>query len=256
MKHSMLFNTKFDFVFSLGENCAAAHYLQRLKLREMSCPFDWLCNASIQTRSTLLIDRFDGFLTRENMVLMEKPLGGDPLNDYYHDKKTGFYFFHDFSKGLAFDEAYLKVKEKYDRRIARLYKKLSVSSKVLLVWVNGEYNVDKSEFVDVINRLKKGFPSIEFHLLVIENDMGRKKIDEQMVNANIIIFKGPFRPNPQLTWGDKSLFNLVFARINSSVRSYLHLIRMLMYRRVKTQGKTIYYFMNFPVFWHKRKRIQ
>lgn len=253
MKYSMLFNTKFDFVFSLGENCAAAYYLQRLKIREMSCPFDWLCNASIKTRVTLLLNRFEGFLLKENLEKVEKHQGRELLNDDYHDIKTGFYFFHDFTRGISLNDDFPIVKEKYDRRIARLYKRLSVSSKVLLVWVNGECNVEENDFVDTINRLNKGFPNIEFYLLVIENNMQCKKIDEYIINANIIKFKGPFRPNPQLTWGDKSLFNLVFTRINSSVRSYLSLIKMLIYRRVKYQGKTIYYFFNIPMLRIKRK---
>lgn len=50
----MLFNTKFDLVISLGEDCACSSYLRRFNLQRCSFPFDWLTYAPFKNRIDLL----------------------------------------------------------------------------------------------------------------------------------------------------------------------------------------------------------
>lgn len=35
-------NNKFDMIYSIGEDCACSLYMNKLKLRKVSGPFDWL----------------------------------------------------------------------------------------------------------------------------------------------------------------------------------------------------------------------
>lgn len=58
----MLFNKKFDLIVSLGEDCACTSYLRRFNLQKYSYPFDWLSNASFQTRIDLVCNDFKDFL--------------------------------------------------------------------------------------------------------------------------------------------------------------------------------------------------
>lgn len=250
MKLSKLFDQDFDLIFSLGENCSVAHYLHRFKLRDMSSPFDWLCNATLQTRINLLISGFSGFLEKENLVKIDS----SEHNDCYHDRKLDFKFLHDFPKGRMLDDSFGEVKEKYNRRIDRLLKRISCSRKVLIVWAGFDGPAADEEFVGGLQKLKDAYPGVEFYLLVIENDLALRKVEERVceLSSNIICFKGPFRPVPELTWGDKSLWNLVFSRINHKFLSYYFYVTPYIYKRVKTQNKTIMYFFTIPVVWHKR----
>ena len=101
----MIFNTEFDRVISIDEDCACAMYLKELFLRDASYPFDWLCNATFEKKKKieLILDGFDGFLIKENMRCFPKPLVGlrdekkKKKNDYYEDTNNGFHFLHDFS---------------------------------------------------------------------------------------------------------------------------------------------------------------
>lgn len=256
MKLSKLFDQDFDLIFSLGENCSVAHYLQRFKLRDMSSPFDWLCMATLQTRIDLLINGFSGFLEKENLNKIFVPSCGDHYNDSYCDEKLGFYFLHDFPKGQSIDDSFGEVKEKYNRRIDRLLKRIPRSRKVLLVWAGFDGPIADEEFVGVLQKLKDAYPGVEFYLLVIENDLALRKVEERVcgLSPNIICFKGPFRPVPELTWGDKSLWNLVVSRINRTFLPYYYCIKQFIYKRIKGQKRTTHYLFCIPIVWHKRGR--
>ena len=114
--------TTYDFVVSLGYDCHCATMLRKCGLRSCSSPLDWLTAAPLETRLKLVETRFAGFLEKGNMRKLEKePNAPGKGNDHYEDTATGLRFFHDFRETLPFDESYLQVKAKYDRRIARLY---------------------------------------------------------------------------------------------------------------------------------------
>lgn len=87
----MLFDKKFDLIFSLGEDCACTSYLRRFNLQEYSYPFDWLTKADFFTRMDLLINDFKGFLEKDNLTQLDKSTFNgsvDEFNDYYWDKST------------------------------------------------------------------------------------------------------------------------------------------------------------------------
>lgn len=121
-----MFTNKFDLVVSMGEDCACAMYLRKSSLRDASYPFDWLCHATFERRIECLKNHFDGFLEKENMRRLDKPTTGlrDLENDSYEDVNTGFYFYHDFKENVPFDIVFSGVKNKYERRIERLYKNI------------------------------------------------------------------------------------------------------------------------------------
>jgi len=98
----MLFDRKFDLVISLGEDCPCTSYLRRFNLQDYSFPFDWLTKASFETHINLLVNDFENFLNKENLVLIQKPenTNVDNKHDYYKDTVLDFYFYHDFKSKL------------------------------------------------------------------------------------------------------------------------------------------------------------
>lgn len=166
-----LFRNEFDFVVSLGYDCSCAMNLRKLGLRSCSSPFDWLTEADIWTRIKLLETHFADFLEKEHLTkLVKGPNAPGKGNDHYRDEPTGFCFYHDFREDLPFEESYAQVKTKYNRRIDRLYKKISESRHTLWVWRDPAHPLTEQETTEVSNRLAKIFPRNSVSLLVISND--------------------------------------------------------------------------------------
>lgn len=91
----MLLDKKFDLIFSLGEDCACSSYLRRFNLQEYSYPFDWLTKADFSVRVDLLLNDFEGFLEKENLIKLDKNTfkgDKDEKNDYYWCKKRTLIF--------------------------------------------------------------------------------------------------------------------------------------------------------------------
>ena len=166
----MLFDTKFDLVISIGEDCACSSYLRRCKLQDFSYPFDWLTKASFITRMELILNDFSDFLKKENLYSLDKSKYNqiDEKCDYWADKKYDFYFYHDFPAGEPFEQSYPAVKEKYSRRTKRLYDQIEKSDKILFVW----WSRDKHQDVEVVQnyyyKLIKRFADKSIYLLLIE----------------------------------------------------------------------------------------
>lgn len=201
----MLFDKKFDLVVSLGEDCACSSYLRHCKLQDFSYPFDWLTKASFTTRLDLILNDFSDFLNKENLYPLEKPKTGDADKncDYWADKKYDFYFYHDFPTGMPFDEAYSKVKAKFDRRIKRLYEQVSNSETILFVWWSRNKYQNEETVKDYYKRLIQKFPSKSIYLLLVEYSDDEQNI--YLEDGHILISKFDnisYKHNP--AWNETS----------------------------------------------------
>lgn len=166
----MLFDRKFDLVISLGEDCACTSYLRRFNLQDYSFPFDWLTKATFECRINLLVNDFENFLIKENLSLMQKPENKevDNKHDYYKDTVLNFYFYHDFKSNTDFEKEFIEVKNKYLRRIKRLYKTIDNSERILFVWWSRYKHQDEKIIINSYEKLKEKFKNKEIHLLLIE----------------------------------------------------------------------------------------
>ena len=191
----MLFGRKFDFVFSLGENCAAAMYLRKFKLRDMSSPLDWVCNVPLLDRINLILNDFSGFLQKENLVQISKMEGGDPRHDYYHDEKLGFKFYHDFPGKIPLEQSFAEVKGKYDRRIARFIARLQKARRVLCVWSGYEIETSDEDLILAVKKMGEKFPHADICLIATQSDMRLSRVRECNITKNVIRYKGPFLPD-------------------------------------------------------------
>lgn len=119
-----MLNKKFDFICSIGEDCACSLYIRKFRLQNASYPFDWLTKATFQTRLNLILNEFEDFLNISYFKFLPKTQKiTDTRCDYYENQKLDLYFYHDFLRDTPFDQAFPEVKAKYERRIERFYKK-------------------------------------------------------------------------------------------------------------------------------------
>ena len=113
----------------IGIDCSISHYLRHVGLRYEAFPFDWNVTP-ITSALSLIENNFEGFLEFDNLQFLpptkrllfeENDLVVNITNDIITPvvcRRYGMLFPHDFSE--AGPQDYVKVKQKYDRRIQRL----------------------------------------------------------------------------------------------------------------------------------------
>ncbi len=210
------FENSFDLVISLGEDCGCASYLNTHSLRCASYPFDWLIKASFETRINLISNDFSGFLKKENLQPLIKVSDlSDPHHDYYEDKKTGFYFYHDFPAGIPLKNTFPEVKEKYKRRIKRLYQTINIAERILFVWLSRDKKISNNSILAAYDQLSQKFPQKQLFLLVLENGENNTEILSDYILK--LTYDNASFSDPALEWqGNKEKNDDVFSQIKLS----------------------------------------
>ena len=186
----MLFNKKFDLIFSLGEACSCSQILRKCRLQFYSYPFDWLFGSDILTRAKILADDYKGFIDFEDLEDFGQT-NKAPANlcEIYYNKKNNIHFNHDFAYGKTLQETYPKVREKYDRRAERQLKQIEQSNKILFVYVQIPPNreeVSDETLAEVRNVLQKRFPKQEITLLYLYCNYDNKNFELKEVSDEIV----------------------------------------------------------------------
>src|SRR5574344_1005819 len=113
-KPYIMFNRKYDYIFSIGASCSCSTVLKKLLYRRLSGPFDWNWGADFTKRIDIILSDFENFFDKEYLIKVEDPTA---LNDKYKNSKTGVIFNHDFPKGSDFEEEYYQADARYIRRV-------------------------------------------------------------------------------------------------------------------------------------------
>ena len=100
-------------------------------------------------------------------------------HNVYKNNRTGFFSYHDFPTILHFDEAFDTVKQKYERRIKRMYEKIEASKKVLFVRFAHIGVLTDQQIINAYALLSRKFIKQEISFLVLENDSDLKTIVKQ-----------------------------------------------------------------------------
>lgn len=108
---------EYDNFISLGYYCDVAKDLEKMGLRDMSSPFDWVIT-SFDKVIEAIDTRFIDYLSYENL---EQSINN---RKNYHDKKYNVFYFHDFDQYKSLKSQYRNVFEKYNRRILRFLEKI------------------------------------------------------------------------------------------------------------------------------------
>lgn len=233
----MLFDKKFDLVVSIGEDCACTSYLRRFNLQDCSFPFDWSTKASFETRINLLVNNFDNFLNKENIVLMQKPHNDnvDESHDYYKDTVLDFYFYHDFKADVPFDEEFFNVKNKYNRRIKYLYQGIEESADILFVWWGRTKQLDEGIIINSWEKINEKFKDKNIYFLLIEPS--EKYIEKLFCNNHVLLiqydnYSWEHNPHWNQTMGNETNNMKIFSQIKKK-RFFKWYIKIAIYKFVK-----------------------
>ncbi len=134
-----------------GNDCAIAYQLEKLGLRNISLPFDWI-QSDLQCLIKCINDDFTHFCDKSSFIMKNTSVKFKIIQDNYSDGKLtdsirmlnftyGFHHLHDFklnsdleiTQNLEYE--FKKFKEKYARRISR-FKKLMCDQSIHKVIVH------------------------------------------------------------------------------------------------------------------------
>lgn len=183
---------EYDFIVSVGEDCACTSYLRNHNLQILSYPFDWLTKATFPTRLELILNDFENFLNLEDLEFLPKrpEMFNDKYCDYYENTRNGFYYFHEFPKGIDPKDSIEEIKAKYDRRIKRLNEKIMESEKVLFVWLSHLQSTDDDLIISFHNQIVKKFGK-QIDFLIIENNPSKTgdEVEIKQLSPNVIKYE-------------------------------------------------------------------
>lgn len=207
---------KFDLVVSLGENCGCAGYLNTAHLRTASYPFDWLTGCPFERRIDLIINHFDGFLEKENLIPIDESAlyRTDEKHKAYSDEATGFQILHDFPRDASFDEGYALARERYNRRIERLYTETRLARKALYVWWDKENTLTAAQIMDAREKLSRFFEK-EIYMLVLQHDANAaSSACEEILSAHVVRYVVDMKIDLESRpFGDKKATLRIFSKV-------------------------------------------
>lgn len=165
----------YDLIFGIGEACSCTQALRRARLQRASYPLDWVAGSNFLGRVRLLSARFDGFLDKNDLQDTGRNNGSDShLCHIYYNTRTSIGFNHDFPEGQSLQESYPAVRQKYDRRIARLLDNIRAAETLLIVYVETPCCQDKTSDTDILlgyKILQENFPGKNLGLLYCASDL-------------------------------------------------------------------------------------
>lgn len=139
MNHLKLAELKgtYHAIFSLGDLCLTSIELEKNGLRPYAGPIDWMASYHLPDISSLLRNRFAGFMDYNHLEVVDKASESLYLvrENYYNVYSNHDFFTHNnFPPHLA---AYPDIKAKYDRRVSRFLEKMATSQKILFIRTGG-----------------------------------------------------------------------------------------------------------------------
>lgn len=211
---------KYDLIFGIGYNCNNSLGLRKCNLQIASYPFDWLDCSDFETNLNFILNDFKNFLNKDDLEKL--PDLGNEINDRYRNNYSKLQFVHDFPVGEDFDVQYLKVKEKYDKRISRLQNKIQNSKRVLIVYfsyvpVNIETLREKCK--DFNGKLKVRFPNTEISYLYVVN-AAEQNFDFVDNNLNLRIVADDFSVTKRFFSFLGIRFSTKFFKLHKILKTY------------------------------------
>lgn len=177
----------YDSIVSLGASCGTTMSLRELGLQNVSSPFDWIGAPGLSGSVSMLESDFAGWFDRDALVLWDVTHEKGVVHRHYKNLKTGFGFPHEFSNAEPFEENYEKVREKYERRIARFLADMDTPKRVLFVYLELSFapRLPDAELVSLRERLAARFPRITADLLYFYVEPKRSECLETVVSESV-----------------------------------------------------------------------
>lgn len=189
----------YDLVISLGQFCHASMVLRNCSQQQFSYPFDWSAGilwdkcgvAGLPGKVDLICNNFQGAFEKEDFVVFGDPAPDSPTF-WVKNLKTGLQYQHDFPKGKSIDDYFPTFKQKYNRRVFRLYEEIGRSERVLFFFIS--YTSELSDNIIILchNKLANHFHDKKVDLMIIMKDdtvstgtYHRININKNIVKYNI-----------------------------------------------------------------------
>ncbi len=189
---------KYDFIVGIGTACFTSTNLRQSFLQFESYPFDWISTKSLTDNINFIVNEFNEFLKKEDLVNLETTNGKKHSCYIYKNIKNNIVYPHDFEAGRNFNEAFEQVINKYNRRINRLYNSIKFSETVLLVYIEIPNKVETDfSHEDLKKSIKKVcayFNNDKIELLYIKpnKNFNYKKPKDYYISNNIRIVEFDF----------------------------------------------------------------
>jgi len=159
---------KFDIIIPMGCYCGSAQSLRTVKKRTCSLPFDWIVPVGLDNAVDFIENKFEGFFDKEDLKRFDYDT---KKNIGYINVRNNLRFLHDFKVEADFDKEFPLLKEKYDRRIARLYNLLEKSKNILYLHILDPERINQlphDEFIlKHFDRLRGMYPEKNHRLVFI-----------------------------------------------------------------------------------------
>lgn len=166
-----MLNETYDFICGIGAACPCSETLRSVGLQFESYPLDWLFGGEFEGRIDLLLNRFSNFINKEDLEKIAQREFPLPC-DIYRNNFNHIVFNHDFPLNGSLNNDYSAVKEKYDRRIKRLYENIEKARKILLVYIEVPTSASKvsslkKKLLEAHLKLAQAYPDKEFNIVYV-----------------------------------------------------------------------------------------
>lgn len=231
----------YDVIIPVGIGCTVSYHLKKNGIRECSLPFDWLYGITIEKAIKLIENSFQDFLDKDSL---EFSYVCGP-HDVYSNTKLSINFVHDFSSSRAhetkskddvFNQTLMEVKNKYARRINRLYNLLSSKKRVLLMHYFDGSAPESFEFLEE-NRLKfcKLYPNLRIDIIYIytQNCLIKKY---KKINKHIYLIPMPIPSNlsEENRWmGNSKQFKILLKKFTTKNKLKTRILKCLKLKKNK-----------------------
>ena len=205
----MNYEKKYQHIISLGFFCGIAQDLETLGIRSKSYPFDWIISDWSGIELVMQKEFQDIF---EIEYFFQYKL----FRERYKNIKYGFSFYHDFNSKIALNRQIDIVRDKYLRRINRLYEDIKKQT----LFMRYIQDIDELEYILTnslkINEIIKEFNPDNEIVYIINEEFANHLMDTTIkffivkCDKNDIVSRHPIISNRELkeyvlSWFPKEL---------------------------------------------------
>lgn len=186
----------YDIVISLGQYCITSTALRRCHLQDKSNVFDWSAGiipeqcgyGGLSGKVDLICNDFKDFFNKEDFQNNGNNQENDTYNLFIVNKRTGLQYKHDFPASKGFDVSFQAVKDKYLRRVERLYNAIKENNKILFVFIARDSDFSDTYLIEQQKKLSKKFPNkvIDFLYIIHSEKMSPMELEETQLTDNIV----------------------------------------------------------------------
>lgn len=178
---------KFDEIVSLGGRCQVSWQLEHHGLRRLAYPLDWLVTP-FGSLIKFIEHEGQGLLDLDK-IHIAGAYAGDLRSLEVIDTTYGIISYHDFYASPYMGN-YAEIKDKYDRRVERLFKLLKSNKKVLFI----RQGSSKGEIEYLHSFIYCRYPNLKYKILAVNGT------EEYLENWNIPQVKNVYLNNDGFDW--------------------------------------------------------